>query len=88
MKTLRTQEQQDGSHIVLTGRMGQYGPGDVIPADIAQAMQEGQPVEVGGEFVVAGKGQGVILAAGVDVQRDRIEAEVVGWTPPCTRGRG
>lgn len=56
MKTLRTQEQMDGSHIVIAGRIGQYGKGDTIPRDVAMKMRAGRPVDVGNGYVLAGKG--------------------------------
>jgi len=47
VKALRTQEQQDGSHRVIQGRVGQYGPGDIIPRDVVMQMRAGRPVDMG-----------------------------------------
>lgn len=51
-----TKEQQDGSHIVVKGRVGKYGKGSVIPADVVQKMIAGAPVDMGDGYTMAGRG--------------------------------
>lgn len=47
MRTFKTQEQQDGFHRVIQGRIGLYGPGDIVPREVAMQMRAGRPVDIG-----------------------------------------
>lgn len=47
MRRVVTEERQDGSHIVLRGKLGRFRAGDIIPADVAKKLQNGEQVDIG-----------------------------------------
>ncbi|MCW2242240.1 hypothetical protein [Azospirillum canadense] len=50
-----TEEQKDGTHRVIKGRVGKYCRGSVIPADVVQKMIGGEPVDMGNGYTMAGR---------------------------------
>ncbi|MFC5353537.1 hypothetical protein [Azospirillum himalayense] len=56
MKRFETREQQDGSHVVVKGRIGQYGKGDTIPRAVVWKMLAGRPADMGNGYIMAAKG--------------------------------
>ena len=52
----QTREQADGSHIVVKGRIGRYGPGDSIPTHVVMQMRAGMSVDMGNGYTLAKRG--------------------------------